>query len=63
MADFCMQCSIELFGEDFEDLAGIAKEGQILHCICEGCGDALVDHTGKCLSTECLQHHGPKEAA
>lgn len=62
MADFCKQCSIELFGEDFEDLAQIAKEDQLLRCTCEGCGDAVVTGTGTCVSADCLRKHGSFKA-
>ena len=56
MADFCKQCSEEMFGEDFEDLK-IVKEGQVLRTICEGCGLTVVDHTGRCIAA-CLNKHG-----
>lgn len=48
MADFCRQCSIELFGEDFKDLAGLCKEGEVVTVICEGCGYTTVDCDGNC---------------
>lgn len=46
MADFCRDCSLEMFNKDFRDLADIVKEGQVLRTICEGCGPILVDHNG-----------------
>jgi hypothetical protein len=51
MADFCKECSIEIFGEDFGDLANISTpedtEKELYACvICEGCGYIQVDHTG-----------------
>lgn len=56
MADFCKQCSIDLFGEDFRDLAGIgAARGEELEpgsgwiALCEGCGPTLVDDNGVCM--------------
>lgn len=64
MADFCKQCSINLFGEDFKELAGLGKPGTKLNAgegfpaLCEGCGPTIVDHDGKCLSWDCLKHHG-----
>ena len=63
MADFCKQCSIDMFATDLEDLANITDEADtargLFHlCICEGCGEALVDHTGKCVSKNCLCKHG-----
>lgn len=51
MADFCKQCSIDIFGEDFRELANIttpeetAKE-LYAHVLCEECGPILVDHNG-----------------
>lgn len=35
MADFCKECSIEMFGKDFGDLAHIAERATVM---CEGCG-------------------------
>lgn len=70
MADFCQQCSIKHFNEDFGDLAGLiteddAAKGFGVRTICEGCGDAFVDHLGRCHSHRCLYKHGdappPKE--
>ncbi len=60
MADFCHKCSIDLFGEDFGDLAGITEEEpwrQGLACIviCEGCGPIQVDPLGNCVSEDCLK--------
>lgn len=53
MADFCKQCSEELFGEDFGDLKGLmdeeeAKKGFIIRALCEGCGHIFVDQLGIC---------------
>lgn len=52
MADFCKQCSIDNFGEDFGDLAGLCQPGEVVEALCEGCihdGLCDVDHTGTCL--------------
>lgn len=62
MADFCRQCSIDLFGEDFEDLAGLSTPADTkkeMYCtvICEGCGYVQVDHAGNCVSKDCLKKH------
>lgn len=51
MADFCKECSIEIFGEDFKDLANIntpedSDKKLYAYVLCEGCGPILVDHTG-----------------
>ena len=48
MAEFCRDCSIEMWGEDTGDFAGIAPEGKMVNVLCEGCGGyILVDHEGK----------------
>lgn len=65
MADLCHQCSIELFGHDFGDLAQITKPeswDQLLAAIvaCEGCGLIQVDPEGKCVSFDCDKQHGVK---
>ncbi len=61
MADFCKQCSIEHFGEDFEDFKphnkAPLKEGFGWAALCEGCGPTLVDDNGACIAN-CLLHHG-----
>lgn len=62
MADFCKQCSIDHFGEDFKELAGLTFEsewdnGQAAVVICEGCGEIQVDPNGNCVSNDCL-HKG-----
>ncbi len=51
MANFCRDCSIDLFGKDFGDLAGITTKretelGRYYFAICEGCGHVMVDHEG-----------------
>ena len=59
MADFCKQCSIDMFGQDFRELAGITEEdkwqqGLAATVICEGCGVIQVDPSGNCVSPDCL---------
>lgn len=59
MADFCRACSIELFGEDFKELAGLVSleactNGFVATVICEGCGFIQVDHKGNCVSNDCM---------
>ncbi len=61
MADFCKQCSLDIFGIDFVELANITpeadfKEGYAASVLCEGCGAIRVDPDGKCLSN-CLKNH------
>lgn len=48
MAEFCMECSENIFGADFGDFANICEEGGKARVLCEGCGCMIwVDHTGK----------------
>lgn len=62
MADFCTQCSIELFGEDIGDLAHLGgdrkplEEGYGYGVICEGCGPTVVNDTGACVAVYCKKH-------
>jgi hypothetical protein len=63
MADFCKQCSIELFGKDYKDLKGFCtkkqnKAGKYPVVLCEGCGGIQVDYDGKCVSEDCIKGHG-----
>jgi uncharacterized membrane protein YgcG len=58
MADFCRQCSIEEFGQDFGDLAGLVSPGSAGRVICEGCGITYVNHLGECVAENCLLAHG-----
>lgn len=66
MADFCKQCSIATFGEDYGDLAGLGKPDDVLEegmgypVICEGCGYILVNKAGECITPDCLENHGAK---
>lgn len=60
MAEFCRQCSIDIFGEDFRDLAGITApelwdQGLAASVICEGCGCIQVDPQGNCVTADCLR--------
>ena len=71
MADYCQQCSIEEFGEDFGDLAGLSTPkdtaaGRFALGFCEGCvlphaPSNLVDHLGRCVSDDCFRKHGLKQ--
>ena len=66
MSDFCMQCTTNLLGEPHPgDFAGMSTEedttaGLYPVVLCEGCGPAQVDHTGRCISVDCLAQHGVK---
>lgn len=64
MADFCKQCSIDLFGQDYGDLKGITKQndwenGGACVVICEGCGFIQVDPEGNCVSQDCIEKGKP----
>lgn len=64
MADFCQQCSIENFGEDYGDLSDLTtpemmKEGIARVVLCEGCGPIQVDPAGRCISVDCLERGHP----
>lgn len=67
MADFCKQCSIDNFGEDFQELAHLIKPEQPLpagmgiSALCEGCGLTFVDNDGRCIAPYCLERHGMYE--
>lgn len=64
MADFCAQCTDELFGPELpNDFVGMTTKEQTLNdrfitVLCEGCGLVQVDHEGVCV-TDCMRHHGP----
>lgn len=65
MADFCRECSIALFGDDFGELAGLTKpedwaKGLAVLAICEGCGSIQVDPEGNCVHENCLEGKGAK---
>jgi hypothetical protein len=65
VADFCQQCSIEILGDDYGDFINLlseaeAAQGYGVRVLCEGCGDAFVDHTGRCHSHNCDKAHGAR---
>jgi hypothetical protein len=61
MADFCKQCSIQIFGKDFEEMSGLCRDDQLALVICEGCGPVQVNHLGECVSADCVKEHGAKD--
>lgn len=69
MADFCKQCSIVIFGEDFGELANLITpeeeaQGLCALALCEGCGSTRVDIEGNCLEFDCLNKgHSPEHRA
>lgn len=57
MADFCFQCTVDMFFTPPGDLAGLCEEGQIVNVICEGCGCGVwVDYEGWCVTSDCPEH-------
>ena len=63
MADFCKQCSVDVFGEDFGDMANISKPedtaaGLYASVLCEDCGMIQVDHEGNCITHGGKPGHG-----
>lgn len=55
MADFCRQCSLRIFGQDFGDLKHLvteeqANEDKCADVICEGCGPTQVNRRGDCVN-------------
>jgi hypothetical protein len=62
MADFCKQCSIDLFGEDFKDFVykrdTDLPAGMGWGVICEGCGMTVVNDDGECINKDCPVHGG-----
>lgn len=64
MADFCKQCSKELLGynDGSNDMVGLSTPEETIKklypiVLCEGCGPIQVDHTGRCMSDDCLKKH------
>lgn len=60
MADFCKQCSEEIFNEDFKELADLCGTAEVCITICEGCGGCRVNKDGVCQGDE-LNKHGRLE--
>jgi hypothetical protein len=64
MADFCRQCSIEMWGEDSGDLAFLGGAAPTLQpgfgypAVCEGCGFICVTDYGECMGNCLRKHHG-----
>jgi|TARA_R110002020_G_scaffold454218_1_gene669515 hypothetical protein len=49
MANFCYQCTAEMFGEENaikNDFAGSVRKKERYFCLCEGCGWITVDGDG-----------------
>lgn len=71
MADFCKQCSLDIFNVDAGDLAWgkwegyenqpyFTEEGKPYWtaCLCEDCGNAACLPDGTCISINCSKKHG-----
>lgn len=59
MADFCKQCSIDVFGKDTKDMADdTLPDGHVMLALCEDCGMTYVNAAGECV-TDCDKHHAP----
>lgn len=61
MADFCRQCSIDIFGKDYKELAGLGRGRRLKKdhgwpALCEGCGSTLVNAKGECIVSDCLKN-------
>lgn len=58
MAEYCKQCSEDIFGDDFRDFARIAEPDQTVDVLCEGCGEVIpVDFDGKRADGKWLRPH------
>lgn len=59
MAEFCQECSIELFGKDLGDFKGLITpeefhQGLVATVLCEGCGRYIcVDYNGARIGKIC----------
>lgn len=58
MADFCKQCSLEVWGEDTKDFQFQAPDGMVTAVLCEECGPCYVTNDGTCVTPGCLKKHG-----
>lgn len=61
MADFCKQCSIEMFGKDYMELANLGPvdtltPGEGWVALCESCGHTVVAQDGTCIADWCPLH-------
>jgi hypothetical protein len=55
MADFCKQCSVDMFGEDFGEFRRESDDENLAWLVlCEGCGPVQVNRRGECISGDCL---------
>ena len=64
LGQYCAACSMELFGEDRGDFAGLVSEedwakGRAANVVCRGCGATLVDPGGNCVANDCAKAGQP----
>jgi hypothetical protein len=57
VADFCKQCSEQIFGPGTGDFDGMCtlednKNDQYSVVLCEGCGPTQVNYLGECVATD-----------
>lgn len=59
MADFCKQCSIQMFNHDYKELAGLLSDQDdpyVDMALCETCGYVAVNENGECVDPACAYH-------
>lgn len=61
MAEFCKQCTLEVWGDYPSDFVGITThedvaEGMYAWVLCESCGHIPVDVDGSCVGENCCVH-------
>ena len=60
MADWCKQCSDEMFGEEhpfYQTYDKPAPPGRAYMILCEGCGIITVNQQGECNDPSCTLHN------
>jgi hypothetical protein len=64
MADFCFDCTVDLFGEEYGHQNDFVHKGEAYWTLCEGCGIHLFRFNGKraCQRDQVEFHHGEGEA-
>lgn len=58
MADFCLQCNLDLYFGPYSDFDGMGDPppGKGWLVLCEGCGPTVVDGRGMCIAADCRDH-------
>lgn len=52
MADFCKQCTADVFGVEYadnNDMAGLCRDDEVAGVLCEHCGNTWVTSDGTCV--------------